>query len=78
MNDTREIILKEMLETYKHILNLSQKEIELALLDKKAWCCKKQKYRSNIVSLIKGKDDINEKALWKLSSYQNNKLLILI
>jgi hypothetical protein len=36
VNDTREIILKEMLETYKHILNLSQKEIELALLVKKA------------------------------------------
>ena len=75
VNDTTEIILKEILENYKHIIILSQKVIEDLLLDEEINLINKTNVALKFLNLMKGKDDINEKSRWRLSRYQNDKLL---
>jgi len=69
LEDATEVILREIDETHKNLLILSQNVINEALENKELDLFKKANLALRYLSLIKGKDDITQKSSHNLFKY---------
>ena len=73
LEETTEIILKEIIATHKNILITCQNTIIAALNDKKLEISKKATLALRYLSLVRGKEDIIQKDKDKLRDYLSHK-----
>jgi len=69
LEDATEAVLREIDETHKNLLILSQSVINEALNNKELDIFKKANLALRYLSLIKGKDDITQKSFHNLFKY---------
>ena len=68
-----EIILREIIESQKHLLIMSQTIILKTLESKSIDLVKKSNIALKFISLMKGKDDLSEQSSKRLISYKHNR-----
>ena len=74
VNDTTEIILNEIINTHKNILILSQNVILEVLKDGNLDLIKKANIALKFISFMRGRDDLSDKSIKRLSDYKFEKL----
>ena len=74
VNDTTEIILNEIINTHKKILILSQNVILEVLKDGNLDLIKKANIALKFISFMRGRDDLSDKSIKRLSDYKFEKL----
>ena len=62
VENATELILREIVDTHKNLLIISQNIIADALNDEELELCKKASIALRYLSLMKGKEDINQKS----------------
>ena len=70
VNDTTEIILNEIINTHKNILILSQNVILEVLKDGDLDLIKKANIALKFISFMRGRDDLSDKSIKRLSDYK--------
>ena len=73
LEDKIEIILREIIESQKHLLIMSQTIILKTLESKSIDLVKKSNIALKFISLMKGKDDLSEQSSKRLISYKHNR-----
>ena len=73
LEDKIEIILREIIESQKHLLIMSQNVILKTLESKSIDLVKKSNIALKFIGLMKGKDDLSEQSSKRLISYKHNR-----